>query len=272
MTYKLVDCGNQKKLEYFGDKLLVRPCSQALWKPLLPAKEWERANAQFSRDEGNNWEGKLPESWIVEHEGLKFKIAPTDFGHVGIFPEHSLLWKWASDLIAKKGSATVLNLFAYSGGATLAFAKAGAAVCHVDASQGMVNWARENAALNGLQDKPIRWIVDDVFKFIQREIKRGRKYDGILLDPPSFGRGANGEMFKIEFHIQHLLKLCRDLLSDTPLFFACSNHTSGMTPIVMRHLLEDVLPSGVIEAGEMLIPSQKGRSLPTGCYARWQAC
>ena len=167
--------------------------------------------------------------------------------------------------------ASVLNLFAYSGGATLAFARAGAQVCHVDASQGMVKWARENAALNGLENKPIRWIVDDAIKFLQREIKRGRKYDGILLDPPSFGRGAQGEVFKIERDIGPLLQLCKALLSDKPLFLACSNHTNGLSPMVMGHLFEEILP-GKAEVGELFLSAQQGRDVPTGSYARWKGC
>ena len=262
MKYLLVDSGNQKKFEHFGRVSIVRPCSQALWSPSMG--KWD-ADAIFSRDEGNKWEGKFPKEWIIEHDGLKFKIAPTDFGHLGIFPEHSFLWKWASGLV-KKGS-NVLNLFAYSGGATLALAKAGASVCHVDASQGMVKWARENATLNGLEDCPIRWIVDDVMKFLKREIRRGRRYDGILFDPPSFGRGTKGEVFKIERDIRELLSACKALLSESPLFFACSNHTSSITPKVLEHLLEEILP-GKVEAGELFLKGE--RDIPTGSYARWQ--
>lgn len=267
MTYFLIDSGNQKKFERFGNQTIVRPCSQALWKPTLLS--WDGADAHFSRLEGKGWEGRLPHSWVIEHDGLKFKIAPTDFGHLGVFPEHSFLWSWAADLIQE--GASVLNLFAYSGGATLAFARAGAQVCHVDASQGMVKWARENAALNGLEDKPIRWIVDDAIKFLQREIKRGRKYDGILLDPPSFGRGAQGEVFKIERDIGPLLQLCKALLSDKPLFLACSNHTNGLSPMVMGHLFEEILP-GKAEVGELFLSAQQGRDVPTGSYARWKGC
>lgn len=269
MTYMLVDSGNQKKFEKFGKISLVRPCSQALWVPTLDAREWERADGTFTREEAGGWQGKLPKSWIVAHDGLKFKISPTDFGHVGIFPEHSFLWKWAAHLVEKKPLCSVLNVFAYSGGATLAFARAGAQVCHVDASQGMVDWARENAALNGLESKPIRWIVDDAIKFLKREIRRGRKYEGILIDPPSFGRGSSGEVFKIERDISLLLSLCKELLSDQPLFFACSNHTTGITPIVIGHLIEQAFPEGKVEVGEMILPAEKGKNIPTGCYGRW---
>ncbi len=264
MTYRLIDSGKQKKFEQFGDLKIVRPCAQALWNP--QSMDWEDADATFSRSDGSAWEGKLPKSWVIEHKGIKFKISPTDFGHLGIFPEHSFLWGWAANLL--DSSCSVLNLFAYSGGATMAFAKTGASVCHVDASQGMVKWARENAKLNGLEDRPIRWIVDDAIKFIRREIKRGRRYDGILLDPPSFGRGAKGEVFKIEEDIQELLSLCSQLLSDKPRFLACSNHTNQMTPTVMGHLFEEAL-SGITETGELLIKSESGRDIPTGTYARW---
>ncbi|HSX12529.1 MAG TPA: class I SAM-dependent methyltransferase, partial [Rhabdochlamydiaceae bacterium] len=200
MSYSLLDSGNQQKLEKFGDFLIVRPCAQALWEPKLKEEVWAGADAHFSRDGGNRWTLKraLPHSWQVELKGLLFKISPTDFGHLGIFPEHHLLWQWAAKQIRKEESPQILNLFAYSGGATLALAKAGAQVCHLDASEKMVKWARENARLNQLDEAPIRWIVDDALKFLKRELKRGKRYDGIILDPPSFGRGNKGEVFKIE--------------------------------------------------------------------------
>ena len=198
-TYTLIDSGNQQKLERYGEYLIVRPCSQALWLPSLPQKEWDRADASFSREGGNAWntKKKLPASWVVEIEGVRFKISPTDFGHLGVFPEHSQLWKGMKEAIARRKSPQILNLFAYSGGATLAAAQTGAHVCHLDASKGMVAWARENAALNNLTKAPIRWIVDDVVKFLNREVKRGTRYDGIIVDPPSFGRGSQGEVFKM---------------------------------------------------------------------------
>ena len=265
MNYFLIDSGNQKKFERFGRYSIVRPCNQALWKPSL--SNWDSIDSCFSRDD--NWDCPLPESWIVEFGELKFKLSPTDFGHLGIFPEHRYIWEWAAGLIGEGSS--ILNLFAYSGGATMAFAKAGAQVCHVDASQGMVKWARENAKLNGLEAHPIRWIVDDVMKFLQRELRRGRRYEGILLDPPSFGRGARGEVFKIERDIRRLLELCVQLLSARPLFLACTNHTNGMTPLVMHHLIEEALP-GKIESGELRLIGEKGRDIPKGTYARWTPC
>lgn len=271
--YKLLDSGDGQKLEQFGDFLLVRPCGQALWRPALGPEVWNGAHALFTRDEGNNkWRGKraLPDSWIAELKGLKFKISATDFGHLGLFPEHSALWEWMEGLIKKeKQPPKILNLFAYSGGATLAAAKAGASVCHLDASQGMVKWARENAALNGLEGAPIRWIVDDVIKFLMREEKRGVRYDGIILDPPSFGRGKQGEVFKIERDLNLILDKCCKILSDKPLFLILSSHTQGITPLVMRHLLEERLKKGKIEIGEMSLKSHGARELPSGSFARW---
>ena len=274
-NYSLLDSGHQKKLEQFGEYTLVRPCSQALWQPRFSKEKWETIHASFSREGGNRWDQSyhLPESWVVELEGIKFKIAPTDFGHLGVFPEHALLWTWAARCIeqSRRSSCSVLNLFAYSGGATLACAKAGAEVCHVDASKGMVAWARENAGLNQLSNAPIRWIIDDVMKFLKREIKRGRRYDGIILDPPSFGRGSQGEVFKLENDMLEILDLCRQLLSEKPLFVALSNHTSGITAKVLEHLLRDMMKSntGTYECGELLIPAASGLSLPSGCFARW---
>lgn len=269
MSYTLIDSGNQEKLEQFGEYILRRPCAQALWRPLETKSVWDKAHATFTRDGGNQWRRhtKLPEIWTAEIEGIKFKISPTDFGHLGVFPEHSIFWNWMTPLIQKRGTPNILNLFAYSGGATLAAARAGAKVCHLDASKGMVAWARENAALNGLQDAPIRWIVDDVTKFLAREKKRGVRYEGIILDPPSFGRGNQGEIFKIENDILPLLEACRDVLSDDPLFMIFSTHTPGMSPLVMQYLMEETMKGGTIETGEMAIPGK--RPLPAGSYARW---
>jgi 23S rRNA (cytosine1962-C5)-methyltransferase len=245
-----------------------------MWRSTLSKDVWNRADAVFTREEGNSWKikTKLPKEWIAEVEGIRFKIAPTDFGHLGVFPEHSLLWKEMREALHSRPNSNVLNLFAYSGGATLAAAKAGARVCHLDASKGMVQWARENAALNGLDQAPIRWIVDDVVKFLHREVKRGNRYDGIILDPPSFGRGNQGEVFKIERDIHEILRLCKAVLSDHPLFIIFTTHTPGMTPLVMQHLIRQMMgSSGKIEIGEMVIPSEKGCALPCGSYARWYA-
>lgn len=273
--YSLVDSGDQQKLERFGDVLIARPCSQALWRPSLSKGEWDAADAHFSRDGGNSWtfKRKLPDSWTSEVEGVRFKISPTDFGHLGVFPEHSTLWKPMKELIGTCSEPPhILNLFAYSGGATLAAAQAGAKVCHLDASKGMVAWARENAALNNLSQAPIRWIVDDAAKFLHREIKRGVRYEGIILDPPSFGRGSKGEVFKIERDVHELLSLCRQLLSAKPLFLIFTTHTPGMTPIVMGHLMAQQTRGlqGKIETGEMLLPSATGVDIPCGSFARWE--
>lgn len=266
MEYALIDSGDQKKFESFGPYRLVRPCSSALWKPA--GGRWQ-ADASFSREEKVGWQGRLPESWTISWSGLQFKISLTDFGHLGLFPEHRAIWDFAEGLIhGRRKVSRVLNLFAYSGGASLASARAGAEVCHVDASKGMVDWARENAKLSGQKDAPIRWIVDDVFKFLKRELRRGRVYDGIILDPPSFGRGSSGEVFKIERDLPELLKLCRGLLSEYPLFFALTSHSPGITPLVMEHLLGEILPGKVV-SGEMLIPCENGRALPAGSFARW---
>ncbi|MEN9344382.1 MAG: hypothetical protein RLZZ453_1169 [Chlamydiota bacterium] len=271
--YALLDTGYQKKLEKFGDVTLVRPCSAALWKPVLPDAEWRKADAMFSRDGKEGWIARhpLPKNWVVELEGLSFKLSSTDFGHVGVFPEHSLLWKPMQEALQKRKNPSVLNLFAYSGGATLAAAKAGAKVCHVDASKGMVAWARENAELNDLSSAPIRWIIDDVFKFLKREVKRGVRYDAILLDPPSFGRGTKQEVFKIEKDIHPLLDLCIELLSDTPLFLLLTTHTPGMTGAVLQQLLSQKL-KGSVTGGELLLPSTSSQLLPSGHFAKWSPC
>lgn len=277
--YALLDSGRQRKLERFGSFTLQRPCSQAVWEPLLSDSNWEKAHAHFCRDGGNKWEGRrrLPEQWSIEVEGIRFQLSATDFGHLGIFPEQRQQWKWMRSLIQKeikqrKKPLSVLNLFAYSGGSTLACAQAGAQLCHVDASKGMVAWARENAELNGLVKAPIRWIVDDVNKFLEREKRRQRTYDAIILDPPTFGRGAKGETFKIEEEIMSLLQSCKDLLSSSPLFFLYSCHTPGFTPIVMENQLHYTFrgKKGCVEKGEMLLEGEKDRfSIPSGAYARW---
>jgi 23S rRNA (cytosine1962-C5)-methyltransferase len=273
MTYVLLDSGLGEKLEQFGSFRLVRPCAQAVWQPSLPEKEWKAADMRFTREGGNRWSKKQmhPEEWIVTLEGLKFELIPTDFGHLGIFPEHASQWAFMEKLIKKsKREVEVLNLFAYTGGATLAAAKAGAKVCHLDASKTAVAWARKNAAHNDLADRPIRWIIDDVLKFLKRELSRGRSYDGIILDPPSFGRGSQGEVFKIERDLLPILDACKKLLSKKPLFFIFTSHTPGFSPMVMHHLLKQVLGTEV-EAGELSIPCKTGYALPSGCFARWHA-
>ena len=274
--YELLDSGNGKKLERFGDVVLDRPCAQAVWKPKNPAL-WKKATACFDRRNGLNWEGRgdLSEAWNVEIAGVVMKLSATDFGHLGVFPETRALWKWIRETLTdqekRRGRPLkFLNLFAYSGGATLAAAQSGAACCHLDASKGMVEWARENARLNGLQDAKIRWIVDDVIKFLRREVRRENRYDGILLDPPSFGRGKKGELYKIEESLMETLDLVYQVLTDDPSFVLLTSHTPGFSPIVLRNLLEQYHDSGRFECGEMLLTGKAdAMELPNGNWARW---
>ena len=276
--YELLDSGDGRKLERFGKYVLARPCSQAMWRPRLSAAEWAKADASFDREDGNNWHGRanLPKEWQIETAGIRFKLGGTDFGHLGIFPEQRAQWRWIRDEVrGQRSEVKVLNLFAYSGGSTMAAALGGAEVCHLDASKGMVEWARENARLNGLAERPIRWIVDDAHKFMKREIRRGRKYDAIVLDPPTFGRGAGGEMYKIERDLKETLALVKDLLSDRPLFVLFSSHTPGLSQIVAENILRQLFPCARLESGEMLLEpgegpsgSQRSCPCPSGIYCR----
>ena len=278
--YELLDSGCGEKLERFGKYVLRRPCAQAVWLPRLDRLQWDAASASFDRVSGNRWHNRtaLPDSWAVSIDGIKFKLSGTDFGHLGVFPEQRQTWSWIAKTVAdaKKAGRTlsVLNLFAYSGGSTLAPALAGAQACHLDASRGMVDWARENAKLNGLADAPIRWITDDVMKFMGRELKRGTKYDTVILDPPSFGRGKQGEVYKVERDIIPTLELCRDLLSDKPSFLILSSHTPGFSPVVLQNLLRQIMKGreGGTECGEMLLTGARDvPPLPNGTWARWSA-
>lgn len=269
MHYQLIDSGEGLKWERFGEFTLIRPCPQALWRKSHP-EQWKQADAEFSRENKQGWmhRRKLPKQWICEIEGVRFKIAPTDFGHLGAFPEHSALWKGLRPLVRKKGGQ-FLNLFAYSGGATLALAQEGAKVCHLDASKGMVEWAHDNASLNQLEKAPIRWIVDDAIKFLRREVKREVRYDGILLDPPTFGRGSKGEVFKIETDLMPLLELCKAVLVPTPLFVVVSCHTPGVTPIALKHIASQIFGADVrIETGEMTLASEGALPIPSGSFAK----
>ena len=274
--YELLDSGNGAKLERFGEIVLARPCAQAVWQPQRPAR-WKSADATFDREDGNRWHGRnrLPQEWVIDVDGTRFRLSGTDFGHLGIFPEQRAQWTWIRETVAAAGRPVrALNLFAYSGGSTLAAARGGAEVCHLDASKGMVQWARANAALNGLENHPIRWIVDDAHKFLNREIRRGRRYDGIILDPPTYGRGGNGETYKIERDLTETLRLCRALLSDSPLFLLLSAHTPGHTPIVLGNVLTQALRGlgGAVTSGEMVLAGAPDVfALPSGAYARWQA-
>ena len=270
--YELLDSGDGRKLERFGRYVLARPCSQAMWRPARPSAEWAGADASFDREDGNNWHGRanLPKDWQIETAGIRFRLGGTDFGHLGIFPEQRAQWRWIRETVAARvaqGKASVLNLFAYSGGSTMAAALGGAEVCHLDASKGMVEWARENARLNGLGERPIRWIVDDAHKFMRREIRRGRRYDAIVLDPPTFGRGAGGETYKIERDLKDTLSLTKDLLSDRPLFVLFSSHTPGLSRIVAENVLSQLFPSARLESGEMLLEG-RGLPCPSGIYCR----
>lgn len=276
--YTLLDSGHGQKLERFGKIILARPCAQAVWSPANP-KLWKQADASFSRKDGLQWKGreKLPEVWHAHVNGIKMKLSTTDFGHLGVFPETRDMWDWITKTLAgeapkRKEPLKFLNLFAYSGGATLAGAKGGAHCCHVDASKGMVQWARKNAELNKLTDHPIRWIVDDCNKFLQREIKRGNRYDGILLDPPSFGRGKGGELYKIEHALLETLELVKGVLSDRPSFVYLTSHTPGFTPIVLNNLLRQLIPGGKVAHGEMLLTGEAETfPVPSGTWARWTA-
>lgn len=268
--YELLDSGLGEKLERFGPYVLIRPCQQAIWQPSLPKKEWEKAHVRFERLPEAKWHPKkeMPQNWMMELKSLKFHIECTPFGHLGLFPEHSELWGWIEEQIQRSHlNCSVLNLFAYSGATSLFSAKCGAKVCHLDASKKMVDRARENAVLNKMEDAPIRWIVDDVFKFLKREQKRDHLYDGIILDPPSFGRGSKGEVFKIEDDFIHLLESVKAVLSKEAKFVLVTCHTEGITPVALKNLMGQVFSDGSVEVGELLIKS-KHHDLPKGIYAK----
>lgn len=270
--YELLDSGYQKKLEKVGPVTLIRPCAQAIWKPALFEESWKKADWIFSREGKNRWikrDSKLKE-WEVEIEGLRFLISPTNFAHLGVFPEHRSVWKWLLEHCRAK--MKVLNLFAYSAGATLAAAKAGSRVTHLDAAKGMIAWAKENARRNHLSHAPIRWIVDDAEKFLKREVRRGSKYEGIVLDPPTFGRGPKGEVFKIENRLLPLLELCNQALSDRASFLILTCHTPGYTSTVLQSVIKQIIKEkeGKVFAGELLLKSSGSFSIPHGYFARWE--
>lgn len=269
-NYQLLDAGNGRKLERFGDFVLDRPCAQAVWQPMASDKLWREADAQFSREQGSHWtfRRKLPAHWTCRLNHINFLIQPTDFGHVGVFPEHQRSWNCLREL-ANGRQLKVLNLFAYSGGATLAAAQAGCQVAHLDASKKMVEWARQNASLNHLEEAPVRWLIDDVNKFLGREIRRDSRYDVVILDPPSFGRGTNQELFKIDDKMRILLEQCRQVLKSDASGVLLSCHTPGYTPIVLGNLLHQAFSGGEIRTGEMTIQAESGFELPSGAYAFW---
>lgn len=279
-AYRVLDTSDGEKLEIWNGVTLIRPDPQVLWKTEKNQKLWQRADACYHRSSsgGGKWEfhAKLPEQWELPYQKLNlvFKIRPTGFKHTGLFPEQAVNWDFMDDLIRNAGQKiNVLNLFAYTGGATLACAQAGAEVCHVDASKGMVQWARENAGLSGLQDKPIRWIVDDCEKFTLREIRRGRRYDAIIMDPPSYGRGPGGEVWKLENCIYDLVQNCVNVLSDNPVFFVINSYTTGLSPSVMGYILDRLLTrkfGGHVYFDEIGLPvEQSGMCLPCGSTAVW---
>lgn len=278
--YELIDMGNGEKLERWGDIVLRRPDPQVVWPMDKEWSLWKNPHGHYHRSNrgGGSWEQKkkYPENWTINYKNLKFNIRPTGFKHTGLFPEQAANWDWMISKIKNaKRPIRVLNLFAYTGGATVACASAGAEVCHVDAAKGMVNWAKDNIALSGLQNQTVRFIVDDVVKFVEREIRRGRKYDAIIMDPPSYGRGPKGEVWKIEDKLFDFVNLCMDVLSDDPLFFLINSYTTGFSPIVLENVLSTTIgkkvKGGKIYGGEVGIPaSRDGKILPCGIFGRWE--
>ncbi|MEG2597172.1 MAG: class I SAM-dependent methyltransferase [Oscillospiraceae bacterium] len=276
--YELIDACDGERLEQWKSVSLIRPDPQIIWRTGHKNPLWEEANARYFRSDkgGGTWRvlHPHPESWTVGYKGLHFKISPTGFKHTGLFPEQAVNWDRFLDWIPKAGRPiSVLNLFAYTGGATLACLKAGASVCHVDASKGMVSWAKENAALSGLSEASVRWIVDDCEKFVAREIRRGKRYDAIIMDPPSYGRGPSGEVWQLEDKIYDLVDLCSQVLSDNPLFVALSSYTTGLSPSVMEYLLGVTVGKtydGHVSSDEIgLRVSETGLTLPCGSTAFW---
>lgn len=276
--YEVIDTSGGEKLERWGKYILLRPDPQVIWNTPKKNPAWEKLNAHYHRSTkgGGEWEFfDLPEQWSIHYKDLTFHLKPFSFKHTGLFPEQAANWDWFSGLIKNANRPIkVLNLFAYTGGATCAAAKAGASVTHVDASKGMVTWAKENAAASGLAEAPIRWIVDDCVKFVEREIRRGNHYDAIIMDPPSYGRGPKGEIWKIEDKIHSLIGLCEQLLSDQPLFFLVNSYTTGLAPAVLSYLIAtEIIPKhgGCVESDEVGLPvSDNGLILPCGAAGRWQ--
>lgn len=276
--FEVLDTSGGEKLERWGNVILARPDPQIIWNT-PKGDSWKKINARYlrSRSGGGNWEVRnMPAgSWTIGYRELTFKIQPTGFKHTGLFPEQAVNWDWFSEKIRNAGRPVkVLNLFAYTGGATLAAAAAGASVTHVDASKGMVTWAKENAVSSGLKDAPIRWLVDDCVKFVEREIRRGNTYDAIIMDPPSYGRGPKGEIWKIEDNIHHLIQLCTRILSEKPLFFLLNSYTTGLAPAVLTYMLSVELKKyhGKVDSQEIGLPvTQTGLVLPCGASGRWEA-
>ena len=275
--FEVLDTGDGEKLERWKNIVLRRPDPQAIWPKQEPAL-WEKADAWYHRSSrgGGEWEfrKKMPEKWTVEYRGLKFYVRPTGFKHTGLFPEQAVNWDWMSELIRNSGrKARVLNLFGYTGGATVACARAGAHVTHVDAAKGMVLWAGENRALSGVDETSTRWIIEDAGKFVAREIRRGNTYDGILMDPPSYGRGPGGEVWKLENELYPLVESCAKLLSEKALFMLINSYTTGLQPAVLNNMLTMTVKKhrgGSVAADEIVLPVTAGGVLPCGASGRWQ--
>lgn len=277
--YELIDTGSGERLERWGDVILRRPDPQIIWPLEKETSKWKNADARYHRSSsgGGKWEfrRKFPERWVLRYEDLSFYIRPTGFKHTGLFPEQAVNWSWVIEKIrGANRPIKVLNLFAYTGGATVACAYAGAEVVHVDAAKGMVQWAKENLQLSGLGDRRVRFITDDVFKFVQREIRRGNKYDAIIMDPPSYGRGPNGETWKLEENLYPFLETCMQVVSDEPLFFLINSYSTGLSPTVLQNLLTLTMVmryGGKITSGEIGLPISASRMiLPAGILARWE--
>ena len=277
--YKILDMADGQKLEKWGNIILSRPDPQIIWKEKSFPNKWKEAYATYHRSKtgGGSWEyhKKLPEQWQIKYKELTFNIKPMNFKHTGLFPEQAVNWDWMINKIKNSNrEIKVLNLFAYTGGATVACASAGASVCHVDSSKGMVTWAKENIASSGLADKPVRYIVDDVVKFVNREIRRENKYDAIIMDPPSYGRGANGEVWQFENNIYDLVELCSNVLSDNPLFFLINPYTTGISSKVLENILNLTINKkykGKTTSGEIGLPMENSSLvLPCGIYGRWE--
>ena len=278
--YKLLDMAEGQKLERWGEVILARPDPQIIWKEKNFPKQWKEINATYYRSKtgGGSWEfkKKMPNSWQVHYKQLTFNIKPMGFKHTGLFPEQAVNWDWMIQKIkSAKREIKVLNLFAYTGGATVACLSAGASVCHVDSSKGMTTWAKENVVSSGLQDRSVRFIIDDVVKFVNREIRRGNQYDAIIMDPPSYGRGAKGEVWQFENNIYDLVTLCAKVLSNQPLFFLINSYTTGISSMVLQNILSMTINKqhkGKLECGEIGIPMENAKLvLPCGIYGRWES-
>lgn len=278
--YEILDMANGEKLERWKDIVLVRPDPQIIWKSKSFPEKWKNVNAKYNRSNtgGGYWEysKKVPTSWQIKYKNLTFNIKPMGFKHTGLFPEQAVNWDWMIEKIQKANrEIKVLNLFAYTGGATVACSYAGASVCHVDSSKGMTTWAKENIESSGLKNNPVRFIVDDVVKFVNREIRRGNKYDAIIMDPPSYGRGANGEVWKFEENIADLVELCSKVLSDKPLFFLINSYTTGISSTVLENILKLTVEKkyrGKLSSGEIGLPMTDSKLiLPCGIYGRWES-